>query len=150
MPDMTKPEPGGLPEPPTLGGPQGDDEEREAPLTEPSPTVMTQEAPIPKPPVPFAEDPKHRYWTEDRLIRMGMTGLFAIFAVGLVIALAAWPVIVNVPFLPWLVGTAILASPAWRAYMELAEESKARRTRDEQVKHGLGVVIVPPEDRHQS
>jgi hypothetical protein len=92
--------------------------------------------------------PRERYWTEDRVMRVGLMLLFAAFAVGLVVSLSRWDVIERVPFLPWLVGAGIVAGPAWKAYSELAEEQKARRTREERDRNGFGVNVNAPRDRH--
>jgi hypothetical protein len=94
------------------------------------------------------ETPRERYWTEDRIMRVGLMLLFAAFAVGLVVSLSRWDVIDKVPFLPWLVGAGIVAGPAWKAYSELAEEQKGRRTREETARTGFGVNVTAPRDRH--
>lgn len=150
--DTTKPEPGQLPpDTPKLSPVTtvGQEPEAEEVPVEPDHTVMQQEEPIAKPSVVIAPDPSGRYWTEDRILRMAMAILFGVMAVGLVVSLYSWDVISHVPFLPWLVGAVLLAGPAWRAYTELAEESKGRRIREEQKRTAFGVQIKAPEDRHQ-
>lgn len=140
----------GLPEEPRLGGipPEGQEEELEdAPIPEPAPTTLHPTTPERGPAILVAPDPSGRYWTEDRILRMVMAGAFLIVAGGLVISLAFWPVLSGVPWLPWAVGAAILSGPAWRAYTELAEESKARRIVADQRAHGMGIDINPPSDR---
>jgi hypothetical protein len=119
------------------------------------PPEPTAELPVPPVGAPSASgpepeaQPRERYWTEDRVIRLALMALFAAFAIGLVITLARWDALAQVPFLPWLVGAAIVAGPAWKAYSDYAEEAKGRRTREETRKTAFGVNVRTPRDRHQ-
>jgi hypothetical protein len=119
------------------------------------PPEATAELPVPPVGAPEAAkaptepEARERYWTEDRIIRLALMALFAVFAIGLVITLARWDALAQVPFLPWLVGAAIIAGPAWKAYSDYAEEAKGRRTREETRKTGYGVNVRTPRDRHQ-
>lgn len=117
-----------------------------------APAVPT--APLPQVveavPVVPAEPPAEKTWTPDRILSFILMSLFAVFAVGLVIALGRWEVLAPVPFLPWLVGAAIVAGPAWKAYIDMAEEAKGRRMRQEQAKTAYGVQVSrTPRDRNQ-
>jgi hypothetical protein len=85
------------------------------------PPEATAELPVPPVGAPEAAtepESRERYWTEDRIIRLALMALFAVFAIGLVITLARWDVLAQAPFLPWLVGAAIIAGPAWKAYSD--------------------------------
>lgn len=108
--------------------------------------------PAPDEPKPAAVAPAsatdERYWTEDRIIRIGLWVLFVVFAVGVVISLSRWDLMAKVPPLPWVVGLALVAGPAWKAYTDYAEEAKGRRMRTEQAKTAFGVRVVPPRDRN--
>jgi hypothetical protein len=119
------------------------------------PPEATAELPVPPggapeaPKVQAEPQARERYWTEDRIVRLTLMVLFAAFAIGLVITLARWDALAKVPFLPWLVGAAIVAGPAWKAYSDYAEEAKGRRTREETRKTGMGINVRNPRDRHQ-
>lgn len=132
--DTTK----GMPEVPKLEDQQGAE-----------PPVVKAEVAEVAAPIVIPAEPKGRYWSEDRILRLVLAITFMVFAVGLVVSLARWDVMSHVPFLPWLVGAALLAGPAWRAYEELAEEAKGRRIREEQRKTQYGVSITAPDDLHR-
>lgn len=104
--------------------------------------------PIAALPEVLEEPPAERYWTEDRLIRIGLWLAFLFLAGGLVVTLSRWELLAAVPPVPWLVGLALVAGPAWKAYIDYAEEAKGRRTREEQAKTAYGVQVRAPRDRH--
>ncbi len=93
--------------------------------------------------------PRERYWTEERIMRLGFMLLVAMAAVGLVVTLSRSPGIEYVPWLPWAIGLAVVAVPAWKAYSELLEEQKGRRIREEQAANAYGITIgKEPTSRH--